>query len=227
MTNNNSFKTLTFFSLFSLIISSIIGSGIFDLPQNIAHESGEVSVIIGWAIVSIGLLALTWSFVYISIKKPKIQNGIYGYAKYGFGNYIGFNVAWGYALNSILANVSYLIYICTILSEFKIFRFLGTNGNSFDALILKTALIWLVYYLVHKGIKDAVIVNTIISVLKILILIVVLILFIYFFKFSVFKVNFHYDLAQHHIFFRNKKHDVSFSLELHWNRISMYVCIKC
>ncbi|MCX8514546.1 MAG: amino acid permease, partial [Burkholderiales bacterium] len=80
---------LSFMSLFALIFGSMVGSGVFDIPQNISYKSGVVSVSIGWVITVVGILALSWAFIYITNKRPDIQSGLYGYAKHGFGDYIG------------------------------------------------------------------------------------------------------------------------------------------
>ena len=96
-----------------------MGSGIFDIPQNVAHHADLIAVIISWIIIAIGMLALTWAFVYISKKRPDIKSGIYGYAKFGFGDYVGFNSAWGYWLNTLLPyNLSYLFLVNIFLRMF-------------------------------------------------------------------------------------------------------------
>lgn len=195
----NNIKDLSCLALFSLIFGSIMGSGVFDLPQNISHGAGVITVSIGWIITTIGILALSWSFIYITKKRPDIQSGIYGYAKYGFGDYVGFNSAWGYALNSILANVSYLIYICATLGNFVLFKFFG-QGNTAAALIVESGIIWCVYFLINRGIKEASFVNILISIVKILALTIVILLFIMGFHWAKFKANLHVELKLGSIF---------------------------
>lgn len=75
-------KDLSFFALFSLIFGSMMGSGVFDIPQNVAHQAGAIAVIISWVITAIGMLSLGAAFVYITRKRSDIQSGIYGYAKW-------------------------------------------------------------------------------------------------------------------------------------------------
>ena len=184
-------KDLSFVALFSLIFGSMMGSGVFDIPENIAHSAGVIAVIIGWTITTVGILALSWAFIYITRKRPDIKSGIYGYAKYGFGDYVGFNSAWGYAINAILGNTSYLIYICATLGNFACFSYFG-KGNTLSALVAQSILIWLVYFLIHRGIREASFVNILISTVKILALIVIILLFSSSFHFAQFKSNFHF-----------------------------------
>jgi arginine:ornithine antiporter/lysine permease len=186
--NNTNVKELTFFAMFSLIFGSMMGSGVFDIPQNIAHKAGLIAVIISWVITAIGMLSLGFALSYLTIKKPEIQSGIYGYAKYGFNDYIGFNSAWGYWLNALLGNASYVIYIFATLSNFTTFNFFH-NGVNIFSLIAESILIWLIYFLIIRGIKEASIVNIMVSIIKILALFVIIIIFIFAFKINQFKIN--------------------------------------
>ncbi len=196
MSNSNKttapIKDLSFIALFSLIFGSMMGSGVFDIPENISHSAGVIAVSIGWIITTIGIIALSWAFIYITNKRPDIKSGIYGYAKYGFGDYVGFNSAWGYALNSILANVSYLIYICATLGNFAFFSYFG-KGGTINALVIESVLIWVVYFLIRRGIREASLVNVFISTIKILALITIILLFINSFHWQQFIRNIHFE----------------------------------
>ncbi len=177
----------------------MMGSGVFDIPQNISNGAGVIAISIGWIITTIGILSLSWAFIYITRKRPDIKSGLYGYAKYGFGDYIGFNSAWGYALNALLANASYLIYICATLGNFALFRYFG-RGNTLVALITESALIWAVYILINRGIREASLVNIIISMIKIMTLIAVIIVFFIGFNWARFKTNLHFEVKLGSIF---------------------------
>lgn len=185
-------RDLSFIALFSLIFGSMMGSGVFDVPQNVASSAGVVAIVIGWVITTIGVFALSWSFSYITNKRPDIQSGVYGYAKYGFGNYVGFNSAWGYGLNCLIANASYLIYICATLGNFAIFKFLGT-GTTLSSVILESIIIWGVFFVIKRGIHEAAIINVIITVAKIFILIALIIIFAIAFNWAKFKTNLQFE----------------------------------
>lgn len=189
---NISIKDLSFVALFALIFGSMMGSGVFDIPQNIAYGAGIIAVSIGWLITAIGVIALSWAFIYLTNKRPDIQSGIYGYAKHGFGDYVGFNSAWGYALNALLANTSYLIYIFATLGNFAIFHFFG-KGNTVQALLAESVLIWAVYAIIRRGIREAAVINIIISSIKILALIAVIALFVVGFHWTQLKANLHFE----------------------------------
>src|SRR6185437_15904753 len=192
-TSGVNIKDLSFFALFSLIFGSMMGSGVFDIPQNVAHNAGGIAVIISWVITAIGMLSLGAALVYITRKRPDIESGIYGYAKYGFGDYVGFNAAWGYGLNALLGNASYLIYIFATLANFTFFK-VFKDGTNFPSLIGESILIWLVFFLIVRGIKEASIVNILITCVKILALFTVIALFFVGFHWSQFKANMTMDV---------------------------------
>jgi arginine:ornithine antiporter/lysine permease len=192
MPNNKSHK-LSFVAIFSLIVGSLMGAGIFDIPQNIAHSSGTPAIVLSWMITAIGMFCMVLSMLYVNKTKPNIENGMYGYAKEGFGEKAAFNIAWGYWLSANIGTMGYFLYIFSSLSNFKIFSFFA-DGNNLQSLICGTILLWGLYFLICRGIKEASITNTIITTLKIASLIFIMLLFLHFFNFQQFMINYHNDI---------------------------------
>ena len=79
--------------LSALVVGSMIGGGVFSLPQNMAKGASPAAVIIGWLITGIGMLALAFVYKSLSTRKPKLDAGPYAYARAGFGDFVGFNSA--------------------------------------------------------------------------------------------------------------------------------------
>ena len=48
-------KKLGVFSLAALVISAMIGGGIFSLPQNMAQDAAVMEVILAWVVTGIGM----------------------------------------------------------------------------------------------------------------------------------------------------------------------------
>ena len=63
-------KKIGLLSLTALMLSSMIGSGIFSLPQNMAEMAGAEALLISWAITGVGIIFLGLLFFYISRLKP-------------------------------------------------------------------------------------------------------------------------------------------------------------
>jgi basic amino acid/polyamine antiporter, APA family len=77
----------------ALIVGSIIGVGVFNLPTSLAVY-GPITLI-SMALTTVGALALAMLFAALSRRLPA-DGGPYAYARAGFGNPIGFMNAWSY-----------------------------------------------------------------------------------------------------------------------------------
>jgi arginine:ornithine antiporter/lysine permease len=157
-------KQLRLGALSALVIGSMIGSGVFSLPQNMAAGAGPLAVAIGWGITAIGMLALVFVYQSLAIRKPKLDAGPYAYAKAGFGSFVGFNSAWGYWISAWIGNVSYAVIVFSALSYF--FPGFG-DGNTWQAVVGASVLLWIIHFLILRGIREAAVVNLIVTAAKV------------------------------------------------------------
>ncbi|MFP3014481.1 MAG: basic amino acid/polyamine antiporter [Arsenophonus sp.] len=188
-------KKLNLTTLIAFVLSSMIGSGVFSLPQNMAEVASPLAIIIGWSITGIGILLLAISLLILSQIRPDLDGGIYSYAKDGFGELIGFCSAWGYWLSVVIANVSYLIIVFSAISFFtdNSDNIIFSNGNTWQSLIGESILLWIIHFLALKGIQTAVSINKLATLVKLIPLIMFIILSIFSFKINIFRFNFRYD----------------------------------
>lgn len=170
-------------ALTALVISSMIGSGIFSLPQNMAAVAGSQALLIGWLITGIGIIFLGLSFACLSKLLPDLDGGVYGYARAGFGDLMGFLSAWGYWLCTTIGIVGYLVVAFEAVGTFTDHNTIWFGkGNTLLAFVGASLIAWLVYGLVARGIKEAAIVNLIATVVKVFPLLLFIGLAIYFFN---------------------------------------------
>lgn len=111
-------KKLGLSALTALVLSSMLGAGVFSLPQNMAAVASPAALLIGWAITGAGILLLAFAMLVLTRIRPDLDGGIFTYAREGFGELIGFCSAWGYWLCAVVANVSYLVIVFSALSFF-------------------------------------------------------------------------------------------------------------
>ncbi len=154
---------LGLFSLTALVVGAMIGGGAFSLPSDMAASAGIGSVLVGWIITAIGIVALALSYQNLSLRKPELDGGIYSYARAGFGEFIGFNSAWGYWISAWLGNVAYATLLFGALSYF--FPVFG-KGNNLPSVIGASIILWTIHFLVLKGIKEASLVNLVTTIAK-------------------------------------------------------------
>lgn len=133
------------------------------------------------------MLALVFVYQSLALRKPDLDAGPYAYAKAGFGPFIGFNSAWGYWLSAWIGNVSYAVVVFSALSYF--FPSFG-EGNTWPAIIGASVLLWLVHALVMAGIREAAIVNLVVTVAKIAPIVLFIGVAVIAFKVDIFSADF-------------------------------------
>ncbi len=166
MTQPNKSEGLSIFPLTALVVGSIIGSGMFNLPQNMAENSGGMAIVIAWMITFVGMLCLTLLYQQLAVRKPTIFGGPYGYAREGFGDFIGFSTAWGRWIASMSGNAAYLVMLLAAFGGFKVLDFFG-DGTTWQGILGCLAALWLTHWLCFKGVRTATFVNTLVTLAKI------------------------------------------------------------
>ncbi|MDR1684426.1 MAG: basic amino acid/polyamine antiporter [Elusimicrobiota bacterium] len=164
MTNKNLEVKLSLAGLTGIVISSMVGSGVFSLPQNMASGAGAGAVLLAWIITIAGMYFIMSVFRLLSVLKPQIVTGVYAYAQDGFGKKAGFLTLWGYWLSAVVANTGYAVILMESLNYFFPPYFAG--GNNLNSLLLSSCIIWGFFWLASRGIKTAVAVNLIGTVSK-------------------------------------------------------------
>ena len=81
--DGNTNNKLGVLALAALVVSAMVGGGIFSLPQNMAQYAGVEAIIIAWAITGVGIFFLANTFRILAEIRPDATTGIYAYARYG------------------------------------------------------------------------------------------------------------------------------------------------
>src|SRR5690349_12935726 len=102
----------------ALIMGSIIGVGIFNLPTSLAAYGPITLVSMG--LTTVGALALAMLFAGLSRRLPA-DGGPYAYARVAFGNRWGFANAWSYWITAWAGNaaiaVGWVLYVEVFLNK--------------------------------------------------------------------------------------------------------------
>lgn len=117
------------------------------------------------------MLALV--FVYLAARKPDLKSGVYAYARDGFGDYMGFNSAWGYWSVGWLGNISYLALFFKTLEQPA-----GRTGalSLHWHFLIGSALLWFFYAILMAGIREGAILNFIVTTAKLIPILLIIIL---------------------------------------------------
>lgn len=188
LSKGNTSGKLGVLGLAAIVVSSMIGGGIFSLPQNMAAGASVGAVIFAWLITGFGMFFIANTFRILANARPDLTSGIYMYAKEGFGEYIGFSIGWGYWLCQIFGNVGYAVITMDALNYF--FPGVFTGGNNFASIIGGSLLIWCFYFIVLKGIKQAAFINIIGTIGKLVPLAIFILVMIFAFHLNRFEFDF-------------------------------------
>jgi arginine:ornithine antiporter / lysine permease len=173
--------------LVALVVGSILGSGIFGLPQNMAAGAGAGAILIGWAITGLGMLMLAFTYQLLATRKPSLDNGVFAYARALAGEYVGFNAAWGYWVSAWIGNVGYLVAAFSALGYF--YPAFG-EGNTTAAIVGASVVVWVVHALVLRGIQGAAVLNAVVTAAKVVPLLLFIVLVAMAFQVGTFRLDF-------------------------------------
>ncbi|HLS45500.1 MAG TPA: basic amino acid/polyamine antiporter [Ornithinicoccus sp.] len=177
-------------TLTAMVVGSMVGAGVFQLPARFAAETGVYGALIAWTIAGLGMLMLAFVFQNLAIRKPELDNGVYVYARAGFGLYPGFLSAIGFWASTCAGNAFYWVLIMSTLSQlFPDLEPLLGQGDTWPAFFVSAAAVWAFFLLIRRGVKEAAGINAIVTVAKIVPLVLFVVLAIFFFDAQTFADN--------------------------------------
>lgn len=176
---------LGFWGLTALVFGLMVGVGIYNLPQNMASVATPGAVMLAWLITAAGILPLVIAFKWLSNHYPQYNAGLYQYAQAEFGNYAGFNIAWGYWLCTAFSNVAYGVMLNDSFGAF----FPALLRHGWETVAFGSALIWLMYFIVAQGVKTAKTVNTLLAGIKVVMLVFIITIFVTMFRLDLFDTQ--------------------------------------
>jgi arginine:ornithine antiporter/lysine permease len=109
---------LSLLPLIALVIGSMIGGGVFNLPSDMSKAAAPGAIVIGWLITGIGMLMLAFVYQSLATRKPDLDAGPHAYAKACFGDLVGFKAALANWLGAFLGNVAYTLRVYSMRGRF-------------------------------------------------------------------------------------------------------------
>ncbi|MGN6639482.1 MAG: amino acid permease [Mucilaginibacter sp.] len=130
----------------SLVVGNMIGAGIFLMPAAMASFGGIG--LIGWLFSAIGSFFLARIFSNLAKLIPGTSGGPYIYTRYGFGDFAGFLVAWGYCISTCCACTGITVSFIGAMSTF----FPGLSTNPVAAISTGLCTIWFITWVNTRGV---------------------------------------------------------------------------
>ncbi len=159
-------KALGLWTLIALVVGNMVGSGIFLLPSALASV-GSISLI-AWIITVVGAMCIALVFARLGRAFPKI-GGPYAYCREGFGDFVGFQVAYNYWIYTWVGNAAIAIALTGYISFF----IPEIATNHLLAFFVAAGMVWLLTLVNILGVRKAGIVQVLSVFLKIIPLIII------------------------------------------------------
>ena len=159
-------EKLGLLSLLIISISSTIGAGIFNIPQNIAEETYAGYSIVIWLFTSITFYFILK--VYIILSKLKPIESIYDHAKELTGPFLGYLIGFGYYIASVLTICCYGVIIAEGMNYF--FPIIFNDENKFYSILLTSVILWFYFILYYNGLDKILILNSVATFCKIFVI---------------------------------------------------------
>ena len=144
----------------ALVIGNMVGSGVFLLPASLAGEAGPASIF-AMVLTGIGAMLLAAVFATLGRAFPR-TGGPYAYARRAFGDFIGFQTAWGYWIAAWAGNAAIAIAFVAYASVF----WSDLSSNHVLAAGVAAALIWALTAINILGARESGWVQVVTTVLK-------------------------------------------------------------
>jgi len=163
----------------ALIVGSIIGVGIFNLPTSLAFY-GPITLV-SMALTTVGALVLALLFASLSRRLPA-DGGPYAYARAAFGNRLGFANAWSYWITAWGGNaaiaVGWVLYVE---------HFINKDHNKLISVLLVLVGLWIPALINLSGVQNMGWVQAVTTILKFAALVFVSVVGLFYIK----SANFH------------------------------------
>src|SRR4051794_30290195 len=142
----------------ALIMGSIIGVGIFNLPTSLAGY-GPITLV-SMALTTVGAIALALLFAALSRRLPA-DGGPYAYSRVAFGNKLGFANAWSYWITAWAGNAAIAVGWVLYVEEF-----VNKDHNRLGSVVLVLIGLWIPAAINLSGVKNMGAVQVITTILK-------------------------------------------------------------
>src|SRR3954452_13424923 len=142
----------------ALIMGSIIGVGIFNLPTSLSTY-GPISLV-SMGLTTIGALALALLFASLSRRLPA-DGGPYAYSRVAFGNALGFTNAWSYWITAWAGNAAIAVGWVLYVEEF-----VNKGHNRLGSVLLVLVGLWIPAWINLSGVKNMGAVQIVTTALK-------------------------------------------------------------
>ncbi|KRL05665.1 APC family permease [Liquorilactobacillus oeni] len=183
-------KSMNGFDLIALGVGAVIGAGIFVLPGTVAALHTGPGIVLSFILAAIVCSTAAMCYAEFSSALP-IAGSAYSFGNVVFGEIIGWFLGWALILEYMLAvaavSTSWAAYFNSLLAGFGIHLPRAVSGyfdpaNGTYVNIIAILVVFLISFILSKGVKTSIRLNNIIVVIKIAIIFIFLLVGFFYVK---------------------------------------------
>jgi APA family basic amino acid/polyamine antiporter len=159
----------------ALVVGNMVGSGVFLLPAALASEAGPVSIF-AWVFTGLGAMLLGLVFARLGRAIPR-SGGPYAYAQRAFGDFVGFQTAWGYWIAVWAGNAAIAVAFAGYLSVYW-----PRAATGWVTALIAIGLVWIATATNIAGVREGGGVQVVTTILKFVPLLLIAVVGLFFVK---------------------------------------------
>lgn len=145
----------------ALVVGNMVGSGDYLLPSSLA-KYGALAIL-GWVVTAVGAVLLALVFANLGRMYPQ-TGGPYTFSRLAFGEFIGFQTAWGYWIATWTSNAALAIGFVSYLDDF----WTSLASNKLLAALVAIAAIWVLTWVNAIGVRQGGLVQVVTTIIKLI-----------------------------------------------------------
>ncbi len=143
----------------ALVVGNMIGSGVFLLPASLGAY-GPISLV-AFALTGLGAVFLAIVFARLGRAYPQ-TGGPYVYSRRAFGDFVGFQQAWGYWIAAWAGNAAIAVAFVSYLGEY----WPTVRSDNVVAALVALSAIWVLTAVNAFGVRQAGMVQLVTTIVK-------------------------------------------------------------
>lgn len=149
----------------AMVVGNMIGSGVFLLPAALAVVALQYgsSALLAWVVTGAGAMLLAGVFATMGKAYPR-TGGPYAYARRAFGDFVGFQTAWGYWIAAWVGNAA--IAIAFVGYTTVVWPWGDLAASPLAMGLLAVGAIWLLTFVNVLGVREGGRVQVVTTILK-------------------------------------------------------------
>ena len=170
-----------------MVVGSMVGAGIFSLPQTFGRVTGVVGALIAWAIAGVGMLMLALVFQNLGTTQTRSRRRCLCLCESRVRQLLGLPVCA--RLLGRKLHRQCVVFRADQVDPWRVLSCLRRWQYAIQAVVVSSVILWTFHFLILRGVKQAAVLNTIATVAKLIPIFIFIIILAFNFNSDIFRAN--------------------------------------